>query len=456
MTTTLSYLSVGSLGTGFLESSLERGLEKPIDFIGADAGSSDGGPGALSGVTSGWPEAAYERDLALLLRGARRKGVPLLIGSCAMSGRDWGVDLFAEIVRRTAREHGLSFRLARVYAEIDPKLVVERIEAGRCHPIDPAPDYDAETALRSSRIVGVMGAEPFQAALDQGADVVLAGRTTDTAIFSAIPLARGFSPGPAWHASKVAECGTSAAEPRRRLDVLHVELDEDSFVVQPLADGIRCTPFSVSGVQLHEVADPYTLIEPGWHIDLRDVHYEAVDERATRVTGSKAHPLPYTVKLEGVERLGAQRMFIFSVRDPTILAAIEEWSAGIQDDVRARCEEILGAGILEQCHITTRTYGWNGTMGSREPIDHFEGHEACFVVDVIAPDEDACETVTSVLWYAFMHAKSPGWRGGVTVAWPFTRQMFDLGDAYTWNVHHAIEVDDPLETVRIELEEVGA
>src|SRR5256885_1937280 len=45
----VSFLSIGSLGTGFYEASLERGLEYPIDFIGADAGSTDGGPVFLAG-----------------------------------------------------------------------------------------------------------------------------------------------------------------------------------------------------------------------------------------------------------------------------------------------------------------------------------------------------------------------------------------------------------------------
>ena len=82
----LSFLCIGSLGTGFLESSLERGLALDPDFIGADAGSVDGGPNALAGVAPGWPDAAYRRDLDLLMKGAARKGIPLLIGSCATSG----------------------------------------------------------------------------------------------------------------------------------------------------------------------------------------------------------------------------------------------------------------------------------------------------------------------------------------------------------------------------------
>ena len=452
----LSYLSIGSLGTGFLESSLERGLAGPISFIGADAGSVDGGPNALAGVGPAWPDASYVRDLSLLMRGARRVGVPLLVGSCATSGRDWGVDQHAEFARRIAREHRLAkFTMARIYSEIPADLVIERLRAGRVHPIDPAPPYDADAVRRSRRIVAVMGAEPFQAALDQGADVVLAGRATDTAIFAAIPLARGFDPGLAWHAGKIAECGSASAEPRRRLDVLHVTIGVDSFVVQPLADDLRCTPFSVAAHQLHEVADPFTLVEPGWITDMTAARYEAASPNAVRVSGSVATRSTYTVKLEAVESAGFQQMFMLGVRDPTILADVDSWIGGIQADIATRCEELLGAGALEQCQTHVRVYGRDGVMGAREPIPRFEGHEAFLVVDVTAPDRAICETAASVIWYAFMHAKSPGWRGGTTVAWPFPRSTFDMGEVFRFNVHHAMEVDDPLETFRIELEEVG-
>src|SRR5436190_11148595 len=452
---TVSFLCIGSLGTGFMESSLERGLARKPDFIGADAGSVDGGPFALAGEAPSWSRASYYRDLSLLVRGAVKNGIPLLIGSCGMSGRDWGVDYKAEMLRDIVKEHDLHLTMARVYSEVKKELVIERLKAGRVHPIEPAPDYDEAAVERSIRIVAVMGAEPFQAALDQGADVVLAGRATDTAIFAAVPLARGFDPGLAWHAAKIAECGSASAEPRRRLDVLHIEMGRESFVVEPLADDIRCTPFSVAAHQLHEVADPFTLVEPGWIIDMTNAQYTAKTDRAVTVTGSTAKPAPYTVKLEGVESAGFQRSFTMSVRDPTILADLDAWMGGIQGDIKARAVETLGEGVLEQCQTHVRVYGRDGTMGPREPIKKFEGHEAVIIADVLAPDPEICATITSIIWYAFMHAKSPGWRGGTTVAWPVPRSVSDLGEAFGFNVHHAMEVDHPLEVHRIEMEEVG-
>jgi hypothetical protein len=189
--TTVCYLSIGALGTGFLEASLRRGLEGQVDFIGADAGSTDGGPNALAGGRWTSRERAYRYELGLLLPVVKERGVPLLVGSCGISGSDENVDYMAELVDEIATDRGLSLKVAKIYSELDSEVVVKYLEAGQVRPLDPAPAYDAEIARRSIRIVGVLGAELFQSAVDAGADVVLAGRSTDTAIFSAIPLIRG-------------------------------------------------------------------------------------------------------------------------------------------------------------------------------------------------------------------------------------------------------------------------
>jgi hypothetical protein len=451
MPQSLKFLSIGSLGSGFRESSLERGLETGIDFIGADSGSTDGGPGCLAGIP---PAFNYERDLSILLHASRRVDVPLLVGSCAISGRDWGVDYLAEIARAAAREHGLSFTMARIYSEVTPELVRAKLRAGQISPLHPAMPYDEETIARSIRMVSVMGVDPFQAALDQGADLVLAGRASDVSIFGAIPLARGIDPGTALHAARLAECGTNIAEPHRRLDLLHVDVEQDSFTVQALNDDVRCTPASVAAHQLFEVVDPHIRLEPGWKIDMTKARYDAVSDRSVRVSGGAATQMPYTVKLEGVESAGFQQMFMFSIRDPSILANIDEWMESVQSDIEGRCSEQVGIEALDRCQVHTRVYGRDGTMRGWEEVKRFEGHEAFFLIDVVGPDHATAEAVARIIQYALFHANSPRW-GGSTVAQPFTNSVFDLGEVFRFNVNHVLSVDDPLETFRIEMEKVG-
>ena len=100
----LSYLALnGSLGTGFKEESLERGLKRPLAFLGADSGSTDGGPYYLGTGEWIWTTTAYERDMRLGLLGARRLGIPLIIGSCGGGGTDSAVDGYASMVERIGR-----------------------------------------------------------------------------------------------------------------------------------------------------------------------------------------------------------------------------------------------------------------------------------------------------------------------------------------------------------------
>src|SRR5260221_2728592 len=139
----------GALGAGFGVESLERGVEMRPHVIACDAGSTDSGPYYLG---SGEPKLSREavgRDLRLLLKARDALGVPLIIGSCGTSGRDAGVDLVADIAREIARQEGLSFRLALIYADQDPAYLAERFGQGRIRPLDPAPPIDVSTLTDS-------------------------------------------------------------------------------------------------------------------------------------------------------------------------------------------------------------------------------------------------------------------------------------------------------------------
>jgi hypothetical protein len=70
----------GVLGSGFEESSFEAGLARHPHFIGVDAGSTDGGPSSLGSGKTGFARKAIKRDMRIALRGARRLGIPFLIG----------------------------------------------------------------------------------------------------------------------------------------------------------------------------------------------------------------------------------------------------------------------------------------------------------------------------------------------------------------------------------------
>jgi len=70
---------------------------------------------------------------------------------------------------------------------------------------------DHETIDACDHIVAVMGPEPYVAALQAGANIILGGRTTDTAVLASFALLNGVPPGASWHAAKsLSWTGTTA------------------------------------------------------------------------------------------------------------------------------------------------------------------------------------------------------------------------------------------------------
>src|SRR5690348_1477588 len=107
----------GVCGSGFVESSFERALAQKPHVIGCDAGSTDPGPAYLGSGRTAFPREAIRRDLRLMLIGARKIGVPLLIGSAGTGGNDIQLEGVHQMVREIAAAEGLSFKLALIHSE---------------------------------------------------------------------------------------------------------------------------------------------------------------------------------------------------------------------------------------------------------------------------------------------------------------------------------------------------
>src|SRR6185295_8518943 len=190
-----------------------------------------------------------------------------------------------------------------IHSEQGKEYLSRRLKEGRIKPLSPAPLFDQAVIDRSEHIVGMMGAEPFIRALQAGADVVVAGRASDTAIFAAVPLMLGFPAGPAWHAAKILECGAAAVVSRKTPDCMFAWVRRDHFVIEAPDENLRCTPQSIASHSLYENADPFRLVECSGTLDLTKSRYEAISERAVKVSGSEFEHAPrYTVKLEGAEQ----------------------------------------------------------------------------------------------------------------------------------------------------------
>lgn len=447
----------GVCGSGFLEDSFEKGLALAPHFIGCDAGSTDPGPSHLGSGEPAFPREAVKRDLRLMLLGARRLRVPLMIGSVGTAGGDphlaWGYDILKEI----AAAENLTFRLALIHAEQDKAYLKKRLAEGRIKALDPAPGFNAAVIDRSAHIVGMMGAEPWQKALAAGADVILAGRSSDTAIFAALPELRGIPPGIAWHAAKILECGAAAVVNRKSPDCMFAWLRHDHFVVEPPNPDYRCTPQSVASHSLYENADPYKLVECSGTLDLTGSRYEAINERSVRVSGSTFAPANrYTVKLEGAELAGYQSIVIGSVRDPFIIRQIDDWTTRLIERIHARIRQVYGERLSpDQYVLNIRIYGKNGTMGPLEPVKEIRSHELCLLIEVTAPSQETASSIAGIVRHQGLHLPIPEWSGLITaLACPYNPAHLDRGAVYRFNVNHVVEPDDPCEMFPLELFEI--
>jgi hypothetical protein len=445
------------LGTGFSEASLDLAMARQPHFIGCDAGSSDPGPFYLGSGQTQASKGATKRDLRLMLLAGRAAGIPVIVGSAGTAGGDPHLAFTRQIVEEIAAEEGLHFRLALIHAELDRAFLKERLRQGRIHPLSPAPAFDDSTIDRATRFVGQMGAEPFMRALDDGAEVVLAGRASDTSIFAAYPLLHGCAPGPVWHAAKILECGAASVAQRLHPDPMLAWIHDADFVVEPPHPAMRCTPSSVVAHTLYENADPFRLVEPAGVLDTRAADYVAIDDRAVRVTGSRFIPADrYTVRIEGAEYLGHRFAVIAGVRDPVVLRQHDRFLAGLVETIGHKVQSSLGLRIDHDFKLLFRVYGKNGVMGALEPESVIDGHEVGLVVEVIGRTAEEARAVISIAWHTGLHHPVPEWEGLISNwAFPYSPPEMDAGPVYRFCVNHVVELDDPLETFRIEYVQVG-
>lgn len=444
----------GMLGAGFLESSFEEALRRKPHFIGCDAGSTDPGPFPLGSGKCAFSRDSCKRDLRLMLMGARRSGIPLMIGSAGTAGGDAHLQWAYEIVKEIAKEENLHFKLALIHSEQQKEYIKKNFLKGKIKPLNPAPEINEKIIDRSERIVGMMGAEPYIRALSEGAEVILAGRSSDTAIFAAYPIKYGFPEGLCWHAAKILECGNAAVTFRRSPDCMMAYIRRDHFVLEPMDLSLKCTPQSVAAHALYENADPFFLQECSGTLDLTGAKYEQLNERAVKVSGSDfMQASTYTVKLEGAEKVGYQSIIIGGIRDPVIIGQIDSWIERLRNKIQDRIREVYKDKLLiENYFINFRLYGKNGTMGPLEPIKEFKSHELCLIIEITAPTQEIASSMASIGRHTAIHNPVPEWSGLITsVACLYNPAYLERGAVYRFNLNHIIEPGDPYEMFPMEI-----
>jgi len=431
--------------------SFERGLGFAPDMICCDSGSCDCGPVPLGSDTSVSPLAWQTHDLESMLLGARRLGIPMVIGSAGDTGTNSRVDLFVGIIRALARKHGLAkFKIGWFYSELDRETVRARMTGGDVvRGLDGRADLTAAELDATDRIVAVAGVHPFMRLLDMGADVIIGGRCSDCAIFAAPALRRGYPEALAYYYGKIMECASFCAEPYGGKESVMGEITAEDVRVTAMLPEQRCTVASVAAHAMYERSNPFYEYFLGGHIDMRDCHYEQFDDRTTRVTGPRYVPAEeLRVKLEGAGKVGERTIGIVGVRDPYTIAHIDDVIAWARAQVQGRFGD---AGYT----LTYTVYGRDGVMGALEPLRDRPGHELCVLVQGVAPTKAMAEEVCMMGSRQMFYARLPqvkGTAGGVAFA---LDEVMPASAAYRWTLNHTMRVDDPMELFPVHIDTVG-
>jgi hypothetical protein len=238
--------------------SFRLGVAARPDFIAADSGSDDVGPGPLGADVCTSPRQWQAHDLEVMLLAARALGVPMIIGSAGDTGSNSRVDLYVRLIRDIAATHGLKkFRLGYFYSEVGKEYLRAKMRAGDAiEGLDGRGALTEEELDATARIVGMAGVHPYLGLLKQGVEVIIGGRSSDAAIFAAAALHRGHPEALSYYLGKVLECASFCAEPYGGKETVLGEIVEGGVHVTAMHPAQRCTVASVAGHAMYERSNP--------------------------------------------------------------------------------------------------------------------------------------------------------------------------------------------------------
>ena len=322
------------------------------------------------------PQKGYAADFIALLR----RALPLIVErGVKVVTNAGGLNAAAcrEGVFRVARELGISGLRVGVIEGDDllPRLG-ELCEGGVHLEHMDSGERLCEVRHKVLSANAYLGARPVAEALGQGAQIVLAGRITDTSLALG-PLVQEFGwPEDAWDllaggtvAGHIIECGAQATggnfsrwwEVPDLWDVGYPVLEcepDGSFVVtkHPGTGGLVATA-TVAEQLVYEMGDPRSYITPDCVADFTSIRLEQAGESRVRVSGARGGPRTAFYKVSASYQDGwkaSGQLTVSGARavDKARLAAEIVWKrlakAGVRFPEEDRVTEILGTGACHQ------------------------------------------------------------------------------------------------------------
>ena len=261
------------------------------------------------------PETGYAQDFIGLakevLPDCLDNGIKILTNAGGMN-----VPGAAEAVAQVAKNSGRKCRIAVVTGDD----LLDKLETMQADGI-PLTNMDTGADLKEvrSRVVNAnvyFGHQPLRQGLEEGADVVIAGRCSDPAMFVA-PLAHEFGwADDDWNnlargvaVGHLLECGGQGSggnfdygwqdvQGLDRLGYPIAEIDENSLHITKTADsgGLVCVQ-SVKEQLLYEIHDPSAYLTPDVVTDFSNTSVIAAGHNRVEVKGVAGKPAPEMLKL---------------------------------------------------------------------------------------------------------------------------------------------------------------
>ena len=431
----------GILGYGYSEEALNIAFSEKVDYLGVDAGSTDPGPYYLGSGKSFTNRDAVKRDVALALPKALEQKAPFIIGTAGGAGSREHVQWLREIILEIAKEQGLSFKLGVVYSDVSKEYVLEKLQTGRVYNMSSHMPLTEQNVLSSARIVSQIGVDPMIKLLKEKADVILCGRSCDTAVYAAPCIYEGYDPGLAFHMAKIMECGAMCSEPVSAADVMQAYMHKDCFELRPANPIRKCKVDRVAAHTLYEQSNPYLIYEPDGVCDLSNSTFEQVDDRTVRVRGSVFKETSNkTLKLEGVKCSGYRTICPATIYDTTTIERMDRIIKTVTEFIEENTKRTLNKEDY------TIHFKMNGGKESSLGI----------IIDVVGKTQVIADTVCALARSRMLHCDYEGRKCSAgNLAFPFSPSDIHVGEVYEFSVFHLVGVDDFSETAQISVEEVS-
>jgi hypothetical protein len=283
----------------------------------------------------------------------------------------------ADAIRAVAAKLGLSDRIRIGVVTGDDLLprLDELIASG--HPLKNMDTGEPLSTIRD-RVLSAnayIGSTPIVEALAKGANVVITGRSTDTALTMA-PLRHEFGWGPTDYdllaagiiAGHIIECGAQCSGGNCLYDwknipdlanvgypIVEAKADGTFTVTKHPGTGGRVSVPSVTEQLVYEMGDPHSYITPDVVADFTSIHLAADGENRVRVHGIKGRPETEQLKVSIAYRAGFKAVGTLVYGWPDALD-----KAKLADKVLR--ERLVNLG-LKFDHVMTEFVGYSSTHG---------------------------------------------------------------------------------------------